>query len=627
MSGPSERQIHKFRRDYAVKQQEQVLDIHLAVDRLHTLATPALRKATTKVEYEWRIVIQGVYPGQTDSKMSVVDLMKTLPVHLIACLLAQQPLGAGQGSWQAELTPHKLSHSSIWGYLAQGLTLLGNLCGVSAVIKEVSVAINQDSTFHERVLDLANLALSCLAGPEARHSNAAAVDPDRDQECLNRAAMVPAALNAVLYAFQPAAAVADVELHFLCMELFKQAASPIFLDAIFDAVAVVINMVRSALVSGNTSLDLYMLSYHAGVTMQVLAELTATPLFYYRLAIQEKPFAAPLRLIAAGLDLHSLPLAPPPFKQEGLTCVPILPGIDTHSTAATQGAAELLSARAMALMLCFSDYEATGFLDQAAGHLATSELLDQCVDNILGYAGLALQRPKVSAVPVEFTGEGQMQLNSLHMAEVLTDDSNFRQRAMDSLAAPMAHALSQSPQDFASAWLAGQEAFELHSKDTVNDATYLLLSSLSVEALRKANIIKALAMNLHLARPDKDPGSFRHTLALEAVERCITLFMTLGNLHWFTSATCPPQLENYFADLLVEQVKKQKQDQSLKQALQGVLANLQSLYQHNQLIFQAAHQHVPQDANLVLSQDELKLGERLILHLRTVHSSLPETTD
>ena len=44
-------------------------------------------------------------------------------------------------------------------------------------------------------------------------------------------------------------------------------------------------------------------------------------------------------------------------------------------------------------------------------------------------------------------------------------------------------------------------------------------------------------------------------------------------------------------------------------------------------VLQVAHQHVPQDANLVLSQDELKLGERLILHLRTVHSSLPETTD
>lgn len=51
------------------------------------------------------------------------------------------------------------------------------------------------------------------------------------------------------------------------------------------------------------------------------------------------------------------------------------------------GAAELLSARAMALMLCFSDYEATGFLDVAAGRLATSDLLEQCVDHALHHAG------------------------------------------------------------------------------------------------------------------------------------------------------------------------------------------------------------------------------------------------
>ena len=55
---------------------------------------------------------------------------------------------------------------------------------------------------------------------------------------------------------------------------------------------------------------------------------------------------------------------------------------------------------------------------------------------------------------------------------------------------------------------AGQEAFNLHSKDTVNDSTYLLLSSLAMQSLRKANIIKALALNLNLARPEKPPGSF-----------------------------------------------------------------------------------------------------------------------
>ena len=39
----------------------------------------------------------------------------------------------------------------------------------------------QDPTFHERVLDLANLVLVCMAGPEAQHSLASAVDPERDQ--------------------------------------------------------------------------------------------------------------------------------------------------------------------------------------------------------------------------------------------------------------------------------------------------------------------------------------------------------------------------------------------------------------------------------------------------------------
>lgn len=245
MSGPSERQIHRYRRDYAIKQQEQVLDYFLAVDRLHSLSVPALRKATVKVEYEWRITIQGAYAGQTDSKMAVVELLKGLPVHLMACLLAQQPQPAGtDGSWQEQVTPHKLSHPNLWAYLTQGFTLLGNLCGVSAIIKDIASAAAQDSSFQARVLEAANLVLVCMAGPEVQNSLASAADPERDQECLDRAALVPAALNAVLYAFQPAAAIADADLQSLCMDLFKQPASPVFLDAMFDTVAVVIDMHR-----------------------------------------------------------------------------------------------------------------------------------------------------------------------------------------------------------------------------------------------------------------------------------------------------------------------------------------------------------------------------------------------
>lgn len=47
-------------------------------------------------------------------------------------------------------------------------------------------------------------------------------------------------------------------------------------------------------------------------------------------------------------------------------------------------------------------------------------------------------------------------------------------------------------------------------------------------------------------------------------------------------------MQNYFAGLLVDQLKQRPEGNSLKSALQLVLANLQGLYQHNQLIFQAS---------------------------------------
>ena len=55
--------------------------------------------------------------------------------------------------------------------------------------------------------------------------------------------MVPAALNAVLYTLQPAATLADMDLQPLCVDLLKLGASPIFLDAAYDATAVVVHMV------------------------------------------------------------------------------------------------------------------------------------------------------------------------------------------------------------------------------------------------------------------------------------------------------------------------------------------------------------------------------------------------
>ena len=67
------------------------------------------------------------------------------------------------------------------------------------------------------------------------------------QEVLDKAAVVPAALNAVLYAFQPSAATADVDYQALCVSLFQQSDSHILLDVFFDAVALITDMVSTGI--------------------------------------------------------------------------------------------------------------------------------------------------------------------------------------------------------------------------------------------------------------------------------------------------------------------------------------------------------------------------------------------
>ena len=47
----------------------QLLDVALAIERLHKLSIPALKKATAKVDNEYRLVIQGAYPGQLDARV------------------------------------------------------------------------------------------------------------------------------------------------------------------------------------------------------------------------------------------------------------------------------------------------------------------------------------------------------------------------------------------------------------------------------------------------------------------------------------------------------------------------------------------------------------------------------
>lgn len=107
---------------------------------------------------------------------------------------------------------------------------------------------------------------------------------------LERAELVPAALHLLVYLPKPPPEAAADGVDFAptpaayaraCELMLVHHLAPVLLGVVFDAIRTLVRMTRAAL-ELRPGVDIYSLAFHAGVAMEVLAELCATPLFYQR---------------------------------------------------------------------------------------------------------------------------------------------------------------------------------------------------------------------------------------------------------------------------------------------------------------------------------------------------------
>ncbi|KAK9843504.1 hypothetical protein WJX81_006292 [Elliptochloris bilobata] len=512
-----------------------------------------------------------------------------LPRHVMACMLAQQPQPAAQDGWQEELTAARLTHDTRFGHLSRALNLLATLCGLAETAPVLAQVVAAPG-FQEQMADLLALVLASVAGPEAHACAAAASEPARAQEALERAALVPNALRAAVCALQPAAcagpALGPAHWRAVAAGLTSGPRSALLLDALFDATATVYAMVRAALRADSGAADTYELAFHAAAAMEVLSELCATPLFYYRLALHDPSMAAPMRLVAATLALHDPPLAPPPWaiasqpssderhgsderngrderdsSSDGSGKLSLsssfAPDASGYSTSAAQGAAELLVARGLALLNELCGYDEVPFLDRFAAGTRAHQLALSVVDRALAYAALAMRRPPMRECRVRSPGEGQLAVNALQTLEVLADDSNFRALAMEVVAEPVAAVLALPHGRFVATWCAGEEATALHAADFSLDGRCLLLGPATPSFQRRLDALNALADpgGQNFAGLPAGARSRARHVAVEAGQRALALFQALGNLHCFSPTSSAPRLRHRFVRLLAQQLR------------------------------------------------------------------------
>ena len=175
----------------------------------------------------------------------------------------------------------------------------------------------------------------------------------------------------------------------------------------------------------------------AGEGMEALAFLASSPVFHAGLAARDPGLGSPLRLIGAGLDLLA--------RFQGDPAATASPG--------AAAAVDLLAARSLCLLVTVAEHGEPPFLDVVAANEHTAAMARAVADGALGAAaaalgacgaggagsgGLALGPP----LTPRSAGAGQLDLAALAAAELLTDDSNYREVAIGALAEAVADALS-----------------------------------------------------------------------------------------------------------------------------------------------------------------------------------------
>ncbi|CAL8471502.1 g11044 [Coccomyxa elongata] len=540
--GISERKKRALLHEEALREKEKILDVFQCIERLSELDAMSLRKLVQKE----RMLAVPRLEKLLAFKVDIVELLTRLPLQLIACVLAQEP--RVDGDWPGSVTTHPLYSITWHGHIVKGLRLLITLCTLSEALSPLASLVG-GADFQQRLLDLVVLILLSAAGPDVADNLASAAEDNRIEEAMERAATVPTALRALTIGLLPVSANIHMQQkhwHSLSRIVLLQPRSIIFVDAVFDAIRTIYRMVRVAMEKGCSNVP--GLAFQAGLSMEWLTELCCTPLFYYRLALHDPSLAGPLRLISAGLNLHSPPFTVPPYSASPDGSPNWVE--QAYSTAAGEGTVELLVARSLALMTSLTEYEETSFLDQTVAQEGTRELAIDVAARASQLAGVVMQRPMSTQWPVRSPGEGQLAVAALQVLEVLADDSNFRRMAMRAVAASAAIMLTTPPADFESAWCAGEEARALHKSDFAIDGRSIMIGPMAPQYVKRLEALASLLKRDDLGNLSSATRAKIAHVELEAALRALSVFEILGNLHCYNKDTCTPDMHNLFAKLL-----------------------------------------------------------------------------
>uniref|UniRef100_A0A6N2N2A5 Nodulin homeobox N-terminal domain-containing protein n=1 Tax=Salix viminalis TaxID=40686 RepID=A0A6N2N2A5_SALVM len=480
---------------------EQVIDLISAVKELHGLSCQELNKLLRDSE---NFTIRSHSEKGSTIKIDVEKLAGFLPLHLIAVLMSSD------------------RDESLLRYLLCGIRLLHSLCDLAPRNSKLEQVLLDDVKVSEQLLDLVFYLLIVLSGYRQENHISCSL-------LLVHSALVASSLHLL-------SGCISLQWQDLVQVLLAHPKVDIFMDAAFGAVHVAIRFLQVKLSDQYTGLHVksptaeQIVNYicqQCEASLQILLSLCQQKVFRERL-LRNKELCGRggvLSLAQAILNLN----VTPPF-------------VDSFTVVA---AISRLKAKVLSILLHLCEAESISYLDEVASSPGSLDLAKSVVLEILELLKAALSKDPnyLSPCSDKTFPMGLLRLNAMRLADIFSDDSNFRSFITTCFTKVMTAIFSLPHGVFLSIWCSSE--FPPREEDATLEYDTFAAAGWFLDTFAAANLSNAINLEITLLPSNMPQAMYAH-------QRTSLFVKLIANLHCFVPNICEEQERNLFLHKFLE---------------------------------------------------------------------------
>ncbi|XP_027345575.1 nodulin homeobox-like isoform X2 [Abrus precatorius] len=477
----------------------QVIDLISAVKELHGLNSQDLYRLLRDAE---NFTIHYLTGKGLLLKIDMDKLVGSLPLHLTAVLISSD------------------RDETAFRYLLCGIRLLHSLCDLAPRLPKLDQIFLDDVKVLEQLIDLVFYMLIVLSGYRQE-------DHSFSPMYLLHSALVACNLH-LLTGF------ISTQWQDIVHVLLAHPKVDIFMDAAFGAVRMVVRCLEITLVAcykdfsmeSNLAAEqvVYYLCQQCEASLQFIQSLCQQKLFKERLLKNKE-------LCRKGSVL---------FLAHSILKLNVQPSFPTRIVAGISR----LKAKTLSILLSLCEAESLSYLDEVSSSSQGLDLAKSVALEVFDLLKTAFGRdPAYTTTTDRSYPMGLLQLNAMRLADIFSDDSNFRSYMTICFTRVLTAIISLSHGDFLSCWCSS------NLPETEEDANldYDIFAAIGwiLDNTLSLNLQNASVLELHLIPKSMPCASYAH-------HRTSLFVKVIANLHCFVPNICEEQERNHFVFKVLE---------------------------------------------------------------------------